>query len=38
VQARWTPSGYLDLLGPAEEPPSTGLIQDLMLSGAVSRI
>jgi SAM-dependent methyltransferase len=29
--------GYLDLLGPSE-PGSTGLIQDLMLSGAVPRV
>jgi len=31
------PRGYLDLLGP-EEPESTGLTQDLMLSGVVPRI
>jgi SAM-dependent methyltransferase len=39
AQARWTSSGYLDLLeASAEEPRSTGFIQDLMLSGAVPRI
>jgi SAM-dependent methyltransferase len=31
------PGGYLDLLG-SSEPDSTGLIQDLMLSGAVPRV
>jgi SAM-dependent methyltransferase len=35
--ARAAPAGYLDLLGPSA-PESTGLIQDLMLSGAVPRV
>jgi SAM-dependent methyltransferase len=30
--------GYLDLLGPSDEPPSTGLGQDLMLTGVVPSI
>jgi SAM-dependent methyltransferase len=32
------PAGYLDLLGPAREPGSTGWMQDLMLTGVVPRI
>jgi ubiquinone/menaquinone biosynthesis C-methylase UbiE len=33
------PAGYLDLLGPSgEEPRSTGLIQDLMLTDVVPRV
>ena len=36
--ARESPDGYLDLLGPAGEPDSTGLGQDLMLTGIVPRI
>lgn len=36
-RGRLAPGGYLDLLGP-EPPRSTGLIQDLMLSGVVPRI
>jgi ubiquinone/menaquinone biosynthesis C-methylase UbiE len=38
-RAERVPAGYVDLLGPQEDPPrSTGLIQDLMLTGAVPRI
>jgi ubiquinone/menaquinone biosynthesis C-methylase UbiE len=33
-----SPGGYLDLIGPSGEPPSTGLGQDLMLSSVVPRI
>jgi ubiquinone/menaquinone biosynthesis C-methylase UbiE len=33
-----TARGYLDLLAPREEPDSTGLAQDLMLSGLVPQI
>jgi SAM-dependent methyltransferase len=36
--AREAPGGYIDLLGPSEEPRSTGLGQDLMLTGIVPRI
>jgi SAM-dependent methyltransferase len=36
-RGRPAPAGYLDLLGPAG-PSSTGLIQDLMLGGAVPRV
>ena len=36
--ARETRDGYLDLLGPSGEPESTGLGQDLMLTGIVPRI
>jgi ubiquinone/menaquinone biosynthesis C-methylase UbiE len=33
------PAGYLDLLGPSgEEPGSTGLVQDLMLTSLVPRV
>ena len=35
--ARVTAAGYLDLLGPTA-PASTGLIQDLMLTGVVPRV
>ena len=38
ARARFAPSGYLDLLDQADEPRSTGFIQDLMLSGPVPRI
>src|SRR5688572_22415675 len=33
-----TSRGYLDLLGPGDAPESTGVTQDLMLSGLVPRI
>ena len=36
-RGRLTADGYLDLLGPSS-PASTGLIQDLMLTGVVPRI
>ena len=36
-RGRPTGEGYLDLLGPSI-PPSTGLIQDLMLTGVVPRV
>jgi ubiquinone/menaquinone biosynthesis C-methylase UbiE len=32
------PAGYLDLLGPAGDPGSTGWVQDLMLTGIVPRV
>jgi SAM-dependent methyltransferase len=35
---REAPGGYYDLLGPSGEPRSTGLGQDLMLSGVIPRI
>lgn len=35
---REAPGGYFDLLGPSSEPQSTGLGQDLMLTGVVPRI
>jgi SAM-dependent methyltransferase len=35
---RESPNGYLDLLDPTDAPDSTGLGQDLMLSGVVPRI
>jgi SAM-dependent methyltransferase len=35
---RQSPNGYLDLLEPSDAPESTGLGQDLMLSGVVPRI
>jgi SAM-dependent methyltransferase len=37
-KGREAPAGYFDLLGPAGEPESTGLGQDLMLTGVVPRI
>jgi SAM-dependent methyltransferase len=36
-QGQLVPAGYLDLLGPSE-PPSTGPLQDLMLTGIVPRV
>ena len=37
-RARPAPEGYLDLLGAAGSPDSTGAIQDLMLTRAVPRV
>jgi SAM-dependent methyltransferase len=37
-EGREAPAGYFDLLGPSGEPESTGLGQDLMLTGVVPRI
>jgi SAM-dependent methyltransferase len=37
-RGRTAPAGYLELLGPSDEPESTGAIQNLMLSGLVPRV
>ena len=37
ADVRGRPEGYLDLIGPSP-PPSTGTVQDLMLTGLVPRI